>query len=170
MVTRYVRALVFCQTIRMVSFLVTVLPSPNFHCRSESPDYDPPQNAAEIFLRLDLFTGCGDLIPSSHAIFTTLGGLLINHYSKNMYLKGVVAMLVLALGFLVVAARKHYSIDVVSAWYICPLVWFYCSKTFPDEVPKEEITTAAASTSNASNEDAVLDSEQNSVSSALGMA
>jgi hypothetical protein len=114
-------------------------------------------------------TGCGDLIPSSHAIFTTLGGLLINHYSKNMYLKGVVAMLVLALGLLVVAARKHYSVDIVSAWYICPLVWFYCSHTFPDEVPKEEITAAAASTSNASNEDSVLDSEQNNVSSALGI-
>lgn len=57
MVARYARALMICQTIRMVSFLVTILPSPSYHCRLESPEYDPPQDAAEIFLRLDIFSG-----------------------------------------------------------------------------------------------------------------
>jgi membrane-associated phospholipid phosphatase len=137
MIARYFLVLVFCQTIRMISFLVTILPSPNSHCREDSPDYNPPTDVAEIFTRVDASTGCGDLIPSSHAIFATLGGLLMNHYSKNKYLKAVMAMLVIAIGFLVVAARKHYSIDVVAAWYICPLAWFYCSHTFPDRIPND---------------------------------
>ena len=134
MATRYARVLVMAQSLRIISFLATILPSPNYHCRTGSEEYNPPASAAEVFSRVDASFGCGDLIFSSHTIFVTLGALLINHYSKNRYLKALVWSLVVALGFLVVAARKHYTVDVVVAWYTCPLLWFYCSKTFKDDV------------------------------------
>lgn len=134
MLTRYALVLVMAQTLRILSFLATTLPSPNYHCRTGAEEYDPPATAAEVFLRIDSSFGCGDLIFSSHTIFVTLGALLIHHYSRNRYLKAVVWSLVVTLGFLVVAARKHYTVDVVVAWYTCPLLWFYCAKTYKDDV------------------------------------
>ena len=135
MFTRYARVLVMSQTLRILSFLSTILPSPNYHCRTGSSEYDPPASVAEIFWRLDGKFGCGDLIFSSHTIFATVGGLLIHHYSRSRWLKGLVWSLVVATGLLVIAARKHYTVDIVVAWYTCPLLWFYCAKTFPDDVP-----------------------------------
>jgi len=137
MAVRYARVLILVQLVRVVSFLLTFLPSSSFHCRVEADAYDPPESAAEIFLRFDGVTGCGDVMISSHTIFVTLGGLLVSHYSNDRYLKGVVWALVLALGFLVVDARKHYSVDVFIAWYTCPVLWYYCAKTFKDDVPNQ---------------------------------
>lgn len=135
MATRYARVLVMAQSLRILSFLGTVLPSPNYHCATNSASYNPPQNVGEVFFRIDALTGCGDLIFSSHTIFVTLGGLLIHQYSQNKYLKALVWSMVVALGFLIVAARKHYTVDVIVAWYTCPLLWFYCAKTYPDDKP-----------------------------------
>ena len=142
--TRYARVLVLAQALRILSFLSTILPSPNFHCRAGAPDYDPPTTATEIIFRLDATNGCGDLIFSSHMIFCTVGGLTIHHYSHNRYLKMIVWALIGVLGCLIVAARKHYTVDVIVAWYTCPLLWFYCAQTYKDDKPRSVAQSVAA--------------------------
>jgi len=76
MFTRFAGTLVLAQTLRIVCFLVTTLPGPNYHCRPNSPDYAPPKTLMDIFGRQDAFFGCGDLVFSSHTIFVVLCALV----------------------------------------------------------------------------------------------
>jgi len=137
MLTRFLGVCMVAQFLRCVTFLVTVLPGPNYHCRPNSPDYSPPQNMADIFLRQDAFYGCGDLLFSSHTIFVLLCALTYTKYSDSYWLKRCIWGLVFFFGVLVVSARKHYSVDIIVAWYTVPLLWVACEKYFPDRLPQE---------------------------------
>ncbi|KAG8084993.1 hypothetical protein GUJ93_ZPchr0010g10806 [Zizania palustris] len=69
------------QFLRIVTFYSTQLPGPNYHCREGSPlaRLPPPQNVAEVLLinfPRGVIYGCGDLIFSSHMIFTLVYGEL----------------------------------------------------------------------------------------------
>lgn len=131
MLMRFFTCASVAQTLRVASFLSTLLPGPNYHCRPGSPEYNPP-TPLEIFTRLDALKGCGDLIFSSHTIFTTLCCLTVQKYTNGASVKRLMWVLLFVMGLLVIAARKHYSVDVVVAWYTTPLVWFFLDKTLPD--------------------------------------
>ena len=90
--------------------------------------------------------GCGDLIFSSHMTFILTFTLLFNKYASTKVLcdafcslmfetccldvwlpsflfatsqvaKRVAWVLAVALAVLIISSRKHYSVDVVIAWY-----------------------------------------------------
>lgn len=81
-----------CQTLRIISFLSTQLPAPNYHCREGEPTatmawpdhwhehfvIDPVEQAA---------FGCGDLIFSSHTTFVLVGVLSYTTYGKILLIK-----------------------------------------------------------------------------------
>ena len=50
--------------------------------------------------------------------------LTIFKYWKNYYLLVLMLCIQIAIAFCIVAARKHYSLDVISALYIVPMIWF----------------------------------------------
>lgn len=129
---RYLVVLVLAQTLRIATFLVTILPSPNYHCRPGSSEYAPPSGVVEIFFRMDALKGCGDLIFSSHTIFTTLVCLTTHKYIANRFLKAILWCLLIVLAVLVVAARKHYSADVLIGLYVTPLLWTVVDLKWPD--------------------------------------
>eukprot|EP00466_Bigelowiella_natans_P000118 jgi/Bigna1/45908/estExt_Genewise1.C_10076 len=135
MFTRFAGTLVLAQTLRIVCFLVTTLPGPNYHCRPDSPDYAPPKTLMDIFGRQDAFFGCGDLVFSSHTIFVVLCALVWHKYCPFKWVRRVVWLLVFFFGLLVVAARKHYSLDIMVAWYTVPLIWIAYDHYFPDKLP-----------------------------------
>lgn len=137
MLSRFLGVLVLAQSLRIVSFMSTSLPGPNYHCRPGSVTYNPPTSAYDIFLRTDAFLGCGDLVFSSHTTFVLLFALTINKYSSVKWLKRVVWLSVVAFAFLCVAARKHYTLDIVVACYTVPLLWIAYDKYFPDHIPPE---------------------------------
>jgi len=137
MVTRFLGVCFFAQLLRCITFLITVLPGPNYHCRPLSPDYNPPKDAYDIFFRQDAFFGCGDLLFSSHTIFVLLCALTYTKYADPSLLKKFIWVLVFFFGCLVVSARKHYSIDIVVAWYTVPLLWVAFDKYYPDRIPPE---------------------------------
>ncbi|KAK9195987.1 hypothetical protein WN943_004115 [Citrus x changshan-huyou] len=72
---RVLSFLVFSQMLRILTFYSTQLPGPNYHCRegSKLATLPRPHSAVEVlfinFPRGVLY-GCGDLIFSSHMIFT----------------------------------------------------------------------------------------------------
>lgn len=137
MLARFVGVCVLAQSLRVITFLVTTLPGPNYHCRPDSPEYNPPKNLLDIFLRQNGFHGCGDLVFSSHAMFVILCALIVQRYSDSKWLKRVWWLCVVVLGVLLVAARKHYTLDIVIAWYTVPLLWIAYEHHFPDKLPAE---------------------------------
>jgi len=138
MLARFLGVCVLAQTLRIMTFLVTTLPGPNYHCRPDAPDYNPPRGLYDIFTRHNPFTHCGDLVFSSHTIFVTLCALTWHKYAKIGTLEKIVMWcLVIFFGSLVVAARKHYSLDVVVALYTVPLLWIAYDRFIPDKLPPE---------------------------------
>lgn len=135
MLTRFTKVVIIAQTLRCIAFLTTSLPGPNYHCRPGAPDYAPPDGWFEIFARQDAFKGCGDLVFSSHTIFLVLCALVIQKYSSNQRMKRTVWVLVGVFAMFCVAARKHYTLDIVVACYTVPLVWIVLDKFSPDKLP-----------------------------------
>ncbi|KAJ4730749.1 Phosphatidylinositol:ceramide inositolphosphotransferase [Rhynchospora pubera] len=134
------------QSLRIITFYSTQLPGPNYHCREGSPlaRLPPPDNVLEVLLinfpRGTLF-GCGDLIFSSHMIFTLVFVLTYQKYGSKNFIKvlGFVAAVIQSL--LIIASRKHYSVDVVVAWYTVNLVVFFIDKKL-SEMPDRSIKTS----------------------------
>lgn len=139
---RFLAVAALAQALRIVSFLVTSLPGPNYHCRPNSKHYDPPTGLYDIFTSQDPFTHCGDLVFSSHTIFAVLCVLTWNKYANLSLLQRLASVLFLpVIGLLIIAARKHYTLDVVVAWYTVPLLWIAHEKYYPDTIPPELSST-----------------------------
>ncbi|RLN76614.1 hypothetical protein BBJ28_00013349 [Nothophytophthora sp. Chile5] len=138
---RVLLQLSICLVFRIISFLVTALPSPAAHCELnfnatclaehpddpvpcvvDNPDFKPP-SVGEWFTNMDSLNGCGDLMFSSHTIYTMSLILTIWKYWPNKYGITIMICVQIAIAFLIVASRKHYTLDVFSALYIVPLFW-----------------------------------------------
>jgi len=135
--------LVCCQVLRMISFLVTTLPGASRQCRYTVPDgltsaemlngpapnegnpsgYAPPTNLYDILFRFDCTNGCGDLMFSSHTIFTMTFVCIVFKYFDFKFLKFIMALAQIAIVPFILAARKHYSVDVFTALYLTPLMF-----------------------------------------------
>ncbi|KAL9999580.1 hypothetical protein Hdeb2414_s0007g00231331 [Helianthus debilis subsp. tardiflorus] len=65
-----------CQFLGIITFYSTQLPGPNYHCREGSrlATLPRPDNPLEVlvFIPRGVLYGCGDLIFSSHMIFSLL--------------------------------------------------------------------------------------------------
>ena len=61
---------------------------------------------------------------SSHTIYTLTFILTISKYWPHKWLIALMACIQTSIAFLIVAARKHYSLDVFTALYVVPLLWF----------------------------------------------
>ena len=128
----YARILVvlsLCQFLRILSFTVTQLPAPNYHCREGEdtavlPMPDSWWGHIKINLGRQATHGCGDLIFSSHTTFVLVGCLTFTEYGETMILKVISWIGVAMMSLCIVASRKHYSVDVVVAWYVVPLVFY----------------------------------------------
>nr|CAB3474819.1 unnamed protein product [Digitaria exilis] len=134
---RVLAFLVASQFLRIITFYSTQLPGPNYHCRegSKLATLPPPNNALEVLLinfpRGVLF-GCGDLIFSSHMIFTLVFVRTYYKYGSNRLIKLLAWLMAIIQSLLIIASRKHYTVDVVVAWYTVNLVVFFVDKKLPE--------------------------------------
>ncbi|OIW07519.1 hypothetical protein TanjilG_14465 [Lupinus angustifolius] len=143
---RVLSFLVASQALRIVTFYSTQLPGPNYHCRegSELATLPPPKSVLEVLLinfPRGVLYGCGDLIFSSHMIFTLVFVLTYQKYGTRRCIKQLGWLLAVIQSLLIIASRKHYTVDVVVAWYTVNLVVFFVEKKLP-EMPDR--TSAAA--------------------------
>ncbi|KAK8711967.1 hypothetical protein V6N13_147221 [Hibiscus sabdariffa] len=92
------------QFLRIITFYSTQLPGPNYHCRegSKLARLPKPANVLEVLL---INCRC---IKQFAWLFAIIQSLLI------------------------VASRKHYTVDVVVAWYTVNLVIFFIDKKLPE--------------------------------------
>mmetsp|Transcript_7879 Transcript_7879/g.11368 ORF Transcript_7879/g.11368 Transcript_7879/m.11368 type:complete len:610 (+) Transcript_7879:490-2319(+) len=151
-VRRMGMTLIVCQTLRIVSFMVTTLPGPARQCMYHVPEdmtrdemlmgpahsrgqpdgWAPPQDWNDILWRVDATNGCGDLMFSSHTIFTMLFVCITFTYFNWRPLKFLMAIFQLSIVPFILAAHKHYSVDVFTALYVTPLVFEMLRLKFPD--------------------------------------
>ncbi|KAG8660165.1 phosphatidylinositol:ceramide inositolphosphotransferase 1 isoform X2 [Manihot esculenta] len=129
---RVLAYLVACQILRIVTFYSTHLPGPNYHCHqgSKLARLPPPESAIELLVinfSRGVNYGCGDLIFSSHMIFTIV---FVRTYQKCI--KQFAWLLAVIQSLLILASHKHYTVDVVVAWYTVNLVAFYIDKKMPE--------------------------------------
>eukprot|EP01082_Thalassiosira_pseudonana_P004546 g4213.t1 g4213 contig15:576336-577846(+) len=143
---------IVCQTLRMISFLVTTLPGASRQCRYAVPDeltafemlngpapdggnpagWAPPTTLQDVLFRVDATNGCGDLMFSSHTIYTMSFVCVVFKYFNFKSLKVIMALLQISIVPFILAARKHYSVDVFTALYVTPLVFELLWTRCPD--------------------------------------
>nr|GLL36935.1 phosphatidylinositol:ceramide inositolphosphotransferase 1-like [Ipomoea trifida] len=139
---RVLAFLVACQFLRIITFYSTQLPGPNYHCRegSKLARLPRPDNLLEVLLIVPqgVLYGCGDLIFSSHMIFSLVFVRTYYKYGSQRFIKQCAWLAVIIQSFLIVASRKHYTVDVVVAWYTVNLVVFFIDKKLP-ELPDRSV-------------------------------
>ncbi|KAJ8533013.1 hypothetical protein K7X08_015902 [Anisodus acutangulus] len=133
---RVLAFLVGCQFLRILTFYSTQLPGPNYHCRegSKLATLPPPDNILQVLLIVPrgVLYGCGDLIFSSHMIFSLVFVRTYQKYGTRRFIKQCAWLAVISQSLLIIASRKHYTVDVVVAWYTVNLVVFFIDKTLPE--------------------------------------
>nr|GMC81765.1 phosphatidylinositol:ceramide inositolphosphotransferase 1-like isoform X1 [Ipomoea batatas] len=134
---RVLAFLAACQFLRIITFYSTQLPGPNYHCRegSKLATLPRPDSIVEfLFMNFPqgILYGCGDLIFSSHMIFSLVFVRTYQKYGTRRLIKQCAWLAVIAQSFLIVASRKHYTVDVVVAWYTVNLVVFFVDRKLPE--------------------------------------
>lgn len=140
---RILMVLCACQMLRIISFTVTQLPAPNYHCRlgegtavREMPDRWWGHVVVDVGRQAT--HGCGDLIFSSHTTFVLVGVLTFTEYGETLIIKIIAWIGVAVMGLCIVASRKHYSVDVVVAWYTVPLVFYAMLRRWTTKRPVQD--------------------------------
>ncbi|XP_022857062.1 phosphatidylinositol:ceramide inositolphosphotransferase 1-like isoform X1 [Olea europaea var. sylvestris] len=133
---RVLAFLVACQILRVITFYSTQLPGSNYHCRegSKLARLPRPNSVLEVLLIVPsgVLYGCGDLIFSSHVIFSLVFVRTYHKYGTQRFVKQCAWLTVVIQSLLIIASRKHYTVDVVVAWYTVNLVVFYIDKKLPE--------------------------------------
>jgi len=139
--------MVFLQTyaighfLRALTYLSTALPGSAKHCRPWSHELDPPKSVAECFTRVtSMYGSCGDLNFSGHALLMCLSTLFVNDYARRLWPQltglqhtGLVALavaLLLVQYVTILGARHHYTVDIVLASMVTPLLWHHVHTRF----------------------------------------
>ncbi|KAH7292451.1 hypothetical protein KP509_29G069300 [Ceratopteris richardii] len=121
--------LVLSQILRIASFLFTQLPGPNYHCRegSKMASLPAPRRFSEVLMLnfpYGVVYGCGDLVFSSHMIFTLVFVWTYQKFGSKRWIKQLAWTLAMVLSVLIIASRKHYRVDVVIACILSILYSF----------------------------------------------
>ncbi|XP_035834504.1 phosphatidylinositol:ceramide inositolphosphotransferase 1 isoform X3 [Helianthus annuus] len=95
---RVLAFLVACQFLRIITFYSTQLPGPNYHCREGSrlATLPRPDNPLEVlvFIPRGVLYGCGDLIFSSHMIFSLVFVRTYQKYGTRRYTVNLVVFFI----------------------------------------------------------------------------
>eukprot|EP00940_MAST-03C_sp_MAST-3C-sp2_P000270 g270.t1 len=126
-------------TLRFFTYAVTGLPGPAYHCRPGEPD---SVFEGSIFsLSNPDKHNCGDLIFSGHMLFVLMMACTVTHYRKEYFERRWLRVLVVYFMWLIAAlqamfiimARNHYSVDVVVALYVSPMLWLTMQNVFASQ-------------------------------------
>lgn len=141
--SRILMVLTLCQILRIISFTVTQLPAPNYHCREgettavrEMPDSWVGHVVVDVGRQAT--HGCGDLIFSSHTTFVLVGMLTFTEYGELLAMKIIGWLGVGLMSLFIVASRKHYTVDVIVAWYTVPLVFYAMLRRWTTKRPVQD--------------------------------
>ena len=123
--------------VRICMYLSTALPSPATHCLPGSTSYHPPDTLWKVFFRFSTYNdlNCGDLIFSGHIFQNFSFTILTTLYACRLYgekfgkplivLQWIISMFQI---IFVIAARNHYTVDVVVGIYVAITLWMIMTK------------------------------------------
>mmetsp|Transcript_75052 Transcript_75052/g.172020 ORF Transcript_75052/g.172020 Transcript_75052/m.172020 type:complete len:362 (-) Transcript_75052:775-1860(-) len=141
-VTRMLRTCSVVWLLRPMCFLSTSLPGPADKCSGWTEHNNRPRSFSEVVTNFSLVSeNCGDLVFSGHTAGIVLVVAMFWQYGQQLWwprtglvlvLKVVLVPYVLSLVLVIVASRNHYTIDVVVALILSPLVWRWYQLEFPD--------------------------------------
>ena len=126
--------------IRILMYLSTSLPSPATHCLPGSDNYNPPDTLLEIFTRFSTANdlNCGDLIFSGHIFQNTSFTILTFLYSYKLFSNKIAKILTISQVLnsisqfiFIIAARNHYTIDLVVGVYVSITLWYINLVNYP---------------------------------------
>ncbi|KAK4345585.1 hypothetical protein RND71_035761 [Anisodus tanguticus] len=92
---------------------------PSFHFQDQKDLYssDMVQGLGFLSFPRGVLYDCSDLIFSSHMIFSVVFVWTYHKYGTRRFIKLCSWLAVIAQSILIVASLKHYTVDVVVAWY-----------------------------------------------------
>lgn len=138
MARRTLEMLAIGHTLRFFTYLVTTVPGSGDHCFGDMTGKKPGNMIQVLFTRVvfSVDRTCGDLMFSGHILTCWIMVLVLLRYSRLTFrlsvqthtlLMGTCGICALSQVPLVIAARHHYSMDVVAASYVTPLLWHWHS-------------------------------------------
>eukprot|EP00871_Galdieria_phlegrea_P001903 jgi/Galph1/2713/GphlegSOOS_G1438.1 len=127
MIRRFSAAYFIGCLLRCTSFLITTLPGTAAHCLQEPlGTYDStsaPSTLKDVFWNTNWETKCGDLIFSGHSQQSILATLIIHRYCSIRFIPFLMWPLLFLFEYSIIVTRRHYSVDVLVAVYVVPLIW-----------------------------------------------
>ena len=137
---RFGRVMTLGHAVRALLYLSTSLPAPADHCIAGALCFRPPSNWYDIFFGF-YPKSCGDLLFSGHVLTTCVLTLVTQRYAAQILGSGKVErgvrttvwLLFAAVGPLIIAARNHYTVDVLAGYIISPLLWREYEAWFPTD-------------------------------------
>ena len=128
---RYFETRCILELMRASSVWVTTISDPHgIHCM------DIETYEIENIWTTNTFARCGDNIYSGHASHLLSLAVVIQSYfftqpaigggvgsMRYWILTGILWSLIVLMSFYVVVSRLHYSVDVMLAWFLVPMVW-----------------------------------------------
>lgn len=125
---------------RFITYTSTSLPGPASHCRSGAPEPElyRPTELITFFTRKASSEdpNCGDLIFSGHMFQDVILCIILTRYATKVLpqrwlhvtVPSIMWCLAVVQAPLIIAARNHYTVDIVVACYLAPLVWIALDK------------------------------------------
>merc|ERR1712151_357274 len=130
--------------LRFLTFISTSLPGPAKHCLPNAPLLRTSSNynwtLHEIVTRrsrVHVDPNCGDLIFSGHMFQDTSFTIIVLSYiyyllpHYNLFIQSTIKILsfilictVVLQPYFIIAARNHYTVDVVVSSYVAPMLWW----------------------------------------------
>lgn len=124
---RFLTAYAFGHLLRTISFIGTSIPGGHERC------FDDFRTTFEI--RFASFEeNCGDLMFSGHVMLSTLLTLIVYRYYPRRDLLALNYVAIVAQGVLIIASRRHYTTDVIVAFYVTHLMWYRHEGQFPHDM------------------------------------
>ncbi len=129
-------------TLRFFTYSVTGLPGPADHCKPGEP-YSTFDGNVWTHVGGPGKPNCGDLMFSGHMLQVLNFTLAMHHHRHKYFEKAFVRigvmwflwLTVVVQAICIIMARNHYTVDVVAACYVAPMLWYtlqniYESPTF----------------------------------------
>jgi len=146
MVKRFGCVFAIGHTLRAATYLATSLPGSAKHCLDPEKVEANRPTVPEIFYKpASLVVNCGDLMFSGHMLQMILFVLMIHRYGQKCWVisrtqhrvvLAIVSLLCVAQSCVILMARHHYTSDIVVAFYVTPLLWYF----YNNEIDKTDRT------------------------------
>jgi len=136
-----------------MTFLGTTLPGVAAHCLKDfNWKANQPKSAFTLFPNPGWpAKNCGDLVFSGHMTVTMVSLCLLLKYGQRMFalsdggFRGLIAFAVLVCitqAMLIISVRNHYTVDVVVASYVIPLLWDVFERRGPADMAVDSAAIA----------------------------